>query len=497
MSVQLDKQFGIYLQKRPLSSYPQKVLDELKLIAISHYIPTIKDPSSKFKEDFAQPFGSFTYRFQRFPGDIDGMEEVGLCCDEKDASEQYVKVIQKIVSDILDKRSHYYSEIKAGINPIFDFSVGDLVNGTYHINPMLKRITQQYFKDGFISPEESTILLHIYANIDKQPVENSNYYDIVEGIFRKYRVLRWKPEEILNGKKKLENGKNIFLVDAIQMNTMTKIDEVAFINGSFVEITNNWHLAWVDNEGGYHIFNKNAGKPENLLDEIEKLYFSNTFYSPFKMIKRIYSYSRYMYINTHQDKWKRYIDLLIPLLTGDVSAAYQIKSELDTLVLVLKLYKSPSPQTINNQLDNTKLRIASVLPFNMDSLNDMNKHLNNAIDSPNSTMKIEQIEKVIKKLKHFINWATIKYTQKIGLNPPSRDLLPSKLKYEHIIRTPESAPINPLELTKLKPTENFGLGCDTCGGCETCGGSLKYDECLTCRDNPYVQLSKIINRMYH
>lgn len=486
MSIQLDnKPFDSYLQKRPYpSSYPKSVLDELKLIAIN--------------EDTIIPFGSYTYRFQRYPGDVDGMEEIGLCCSEEEAAKKYVRAIKRIVKKVISKKSHYYSEIKAGINPLFNFSVGILNNGIYYINPDLIDIAKDYCQKEWISVEECKILNNIYLTIGiiKNPSkdeqgQDSNYYDVVEYIFRKHRILRWTADEILAGKKEIEDGSYVSLFDAIQMHTMTKIDEIALIEGRFVEITNNWHLAWIDENEEYHVFNKNEGKPDNLRNEIEKLYFSDMFYSPFKVVKRIYAYSRYMYLQTKQAKWKKYIELVVPLLQGDLSSAYQIKSELDTLVLVLELYKSPSPVAINNELDYAKQRIASVLTFKQEStLIEINNDLDIAISTSGNVMKIKLIERVIDRLKKLINWGTIKYLQRVNLNPPPRDLLPDRISYGYVVRHPDSSPINPYKIQKSLVSGTKGEGC------ETCGGILTDEKCLQCRDDPHVQLANIINRMY-
>lgn len=466
-----------YLEKRPLSSYPSKVLNELALIAIN-------------ENSHAKPFGSYTYRFQQYPGDIDGMEEIGECCSKGEAARKYVQAIKRIVKNIVEKRSHYYSEVKAGINPLFDFSIGEMKNGRYTPKKGLLKLIDEYYDKKFITREEYLILMNTIGHSSKPKVFDSDVYDIVEYIFRKHRVLRWTSDEIIQGYKKIEDGSIISLYDAIQMNTMTKIDEVALIDGTFIEITNNWHLAWMDKKGNYEIFNEKRGVPEDLPKEIEKLYFSNMFYSPFKTIKRIYSYSRYKLFNTKDSKWKKYIGLVGPLLQSDVSLAYQIKSELDTLVLVLGLYKRPSPATINNQLDNTKQRIASVLSLKEETLKRINNFINIAIESTINELKIMSINEVINILKRMINYKTIIYLKKVHMNPPPKDLLPNPMNYGYIVREPLDDPKDPvklqIEVIKLQKS----------GGCETCGGVLLGGECLTCRDNPYIQLANMIKNMY-
>lgn len=483
-----------YIAKRPLSSYPKEVLRELKLIAIDQ--EEIDNPSSPFVykdpryPGIAQPFGSYTYRSQRYPGDVDGMEVVSVCCTKENAANTYVKAIQRIVKDITSKRQHYYSETKAGINPLYSVSVGELKNGMYIPNQELFRVPVEYFQRGPITESEANVIKQVLSSPDNL---NSNGYDIVEYIYRKYRILRWTAEEIKKGKMKLEDGSFISLLEAIQMDTMTKIDEIALVNGVFLEITNNWHLGWVDKDGHRHIFNADEGITSDLLYEIEKLYFSNMFYSPFKMVKRMYSYSRRMYIKTGNLKWTKYIMLIVPLLESDISAAYQMQSELSTLVQVLKLYQRPSPATINNELDNMKQRFASLIHIPLEVLSGLNGIIDSAIKTKNNKDKIVLIEKIIEMSRGYINTETIAYLSQKGLNPPPIDLLPRNRRYGKLIRQPTDEPVNPFE-KELKEVK--GSGCNTCGGCDTCGGDLTYGGCMNCRDNPQIQLANLIKGIY-
>jgi hypothetical protein len=476
------KSIDTYLNKRPLSSYSHKVLNELSLIAIN--------PNKG-----ATPFGSYIYRFQRYPGDIDGREEIGICCSKEQAARKYVQAIKRIVKNIKSKRSHYYSEIKAGINPLFDFSVGNLIDGKYIPNPDLLTITASLYSMNLLTEQEMKMILF---SINNEYESDSDKYDVIEYVYRKHRILRWSADEIEQGYKILEDKSQISLYDAIQMDTMTKIDEITIINNTFIEITNNWLLSWIDKKGNNEVFNKEYGVRDDLVIEIEKFYYSNTFYSPFKMIKRIYSYSRYKYFETKNNKWKKYIELMVPILQSDISATYQIKSELDTLIMVLSLYKKPSPITINNQLDNTKQRIASILQIDQSSLLEFNNLIDNAVNERHNKLKITIIEEVVKKLSKIINSFTIIYLKEIHMNPPPRDLLPQPRKYGNLVRQPDEIPINPIKET-IKELKIKGSGCDSCGGCNTCSGGisdLKYGCCLECRDNPQIKLIDMIKNIY-
>jgi hypothetical protein len=175
------KSLQSFIEERPLSSYPRKVLEELALVSLNPDKP-------------ARPVGSYTYRFQQYPGDIDAMEKIGECCSKEQASKKYVSSIKRIVRNITSKRSHYYSEIKAGINPLFNFSVGVLKNGSFTPNKNLWALAKKYRKQKYITNEEYSIVMSAIGNTSGSKVFNSNVYDVVEYIFRKHRILRWSPD---------------------------------------------------------------------------------------------------------------------------------------------------------------------------------------------------------------------------------------------------------------------------------------------------------------
>ncbi len=475
----LDIPFDRFMNKRSIKSYPVPVLDNLKLVSLN-------------ENAMAMPFGSYTYRFQAYPGDIDGMEEIGECCSEADAAKKYAKAIQTVVMEIKLKKMNYYSEIKAGIDPIYNITVGALRNGIFTPNPKLWEKTQSLYDKNLFPVEEYSIIMSILTK-DKQL--DGDDYDVVEYIYRKYRILRWTADEILKGYKILEDGSKLKLVDAITMDTMTKIDQISLIDGRFVEITNNWHLNWIDENDEWHVFNKKHGVPNDLTKEVDKLYFSNMFYSPFKCLKRMYSYSRYKYIDTGDKKWKYYIKTISPFLMSRISSAYQIKSELDTIVLILTLNRNASPGAISNQINYTKQRISSILEFSDEQVQEMNKNLDivyiYSTAKSHVDIQLKQLDKVIKMLKGLINYHTIGFLERMGLNPPPRDLLPNPRGYADVVRKPTDDPVNPMKIAMAELVETIGEGCNMCGGeMFDCGGQV---QCMQCRDNPQIQLANMLN----
>lgn len=419
-----------FTEVKPDSSYPLSALKEIKLLTFG-------------RDKTAQPFGSYIYRIQKYPGDLDLVEEFTECCSLDDVVTQFAKALQNVVRKINKERLHYFSEVKAGLDERYDVNIGEMLDGTYFPNLELKEFSQRLFKKKLLSKEENDIIQYILSS---EEVLGEDEYDTIHYIFRNHRIIRWSDEEILKGFKILPGNKKITLKYALSQSGKNdeenhiKIDMISELGGRLVEITNFFQLAYED-EGEMHLVNidleKNHDIPTQLPKEIEKLYFSNMYYSPFKMIKRMYSLGRH---NLDQNLLSK----VIPFVSSNTSLLYQIKSEIDTIILVIERIKSYPKKSIARQLDDMKLRLSTVLELSQDDLIQMN----NMIDKINFiTSKYEKVD-LLKDLKKLIvahvNMQTINYLQKVGLNPPPYQYLPPKHTYDvNHIRGPGENPVDP------------------------------------------------------
>ena len=310
-------------------------------------------------------------------------------------------------------------------------------NGVYDVNSELSEITSQYFKKKLLSKEEYEIIQYI---LNEGPLLGEDEYDTLTFIFRERRILRWSDDEILKGRKELPGKKSITLKQALTHQTHVKIDMISELNGRLVEITNFFQLAY-EEEGELHLVNidlaENHDIPTQMPREIEKLYFSDMFYSPFKMVKRMFSLGRH-------NRDENLLDKIIPFVSSNTSLLYQIKSEIDTIILVIERIKSYPKKQIFDQLDDAKLRISTILELSQEDL----IQINNMIDDINNTSgkfdKRDQLKKLKKLIVAYINMQTINYLQKVGLNPPPYQYLPPKHTYDDThIRGPGENPENP------------------------------------------------------
>jgi hypothetical protein len=415
-----------FLETRPMSSYPIPVLNEVKLLSFN-------------KKDEASPFGSFIYRLQKYPGDIDLVETFTECCTMDEVINKFSRALKKMIKDISNKRTHYFSEVKAGLDKRYDIDIGNMINGRYLPDKKLFDYSMKMYYNNLITEDEFKIIFYIFKNVKDL---GQDEYDTIYNIFREHRILRWQPKEILEGKKILPGNQIKYLNDALQDHTPVKIDQLVLLGDRFIEVTNFVMLAIQKDDELVPInidleleHNANVQLPQ----EIEKLYFSDYYYSPFKMIKRMYSLARH-------NRNEEILYKIIPFVSSNISLLYQLKSEIDTLILILKKLKTPPTITINKQLDGMKNRLASIIEIGTEDLENYNQFINKIIKTKKSEEKIEMLERLNKSFKKKINYDTIKYLEKIEFNPPPYYVLPITRKYSTFTRSRDDNPENPLKM---------------------------------------------------
>ena len=440
--------FDRFISKKPVSTYPKSIINEIKLISASvEGNPSVTTDTT--------PFGSLVYRLQKYPGDIDVIENFTACCSVEDVVNKFALAFQKVVKRIKSSKLHYYSESKIGLDRRYEIEIGHLINGKYQPDPNLKKNVYALYEHELLPENE---VIDIDKVLSKSNL-NSDDYDIIHSIIRNHYVIRWKSEDILRGYIILTGGKKMTLKEALHIDAVIKIDEITLVNGRFIEVTNIFFLAYVSPNGTIVHINEQTNPNRDLPIEIEKLYFSNMWYSPFKMVKRMFSLARSRYnAKIDPELYKDVLVKLFPLITGNSSLLYQIKSELDTIVVILERIRNPPMRTIHKQIDEMKLRLSTALEIPEKRLSELNMLIDIITSTNDAIVIIESIEKINKYLKKRINFDTIVYLDNVGLNPLPNFMLPEDHKYNrNILRLPDDNPINPMSLL-------------TKGGCLTCGG---------------------------
>lgn len=155
------------------------------------------------------------------------------------------------------------------------------------------------------------------------------------------------------------------------------------------------------------------------------------------MAKRMWAYSRMFELEGP-------MKTLTPLISGDISYLYQLKSEADTIIRILELGKAPMA-TIDNQMDLMKQKLSNILLVSQDDLYEILVLIDRLIASKKPDQKKEILKMLKKYLTAIINVNTIQQLNNINYNPPRREFLPAQLKYAQILREPYNVIVSPLE----------------------------------------------------
>lgn len=411
------------LYVKPYVSYPENIKKEIHLISF-------------YPKGLATPFGSFIYRFQKYAGDIDLLENVSYNT-ELSTIQTFIRVLKKIIRS-LDKY-HLFSEFKAGLDHNYEIDIGTLDNGIYNINKNFIDVLIEKYNQGLFHNYEITSIHKSLELLGKG--YDSMIYDYIYNLIREKRILRWNSKEIMNSYKIISNKQKYSLAQALRDNSIVKIDLIVLINGKFIEVTNIVSLTYpvLDSNGNTFYEPINIAEEftlglNGLQTDIEKLYYSNKFYSPFKACKRVYSVIR-------QIKDYSYLNIIRKIIRGDISLLYQLKSEIDSLIIILERIKKPPIKEINNCLQDIKGRLNYVLYISQKEIIFFSEEIDSITNNKNKNEKLELIKDLNKKIKYIIELITVKKMNDVNFNPFPLLFLPNKYKYDRsIIRKPSEYP---------------------------------------------------------
>jgi len=392
-----------------------------------------------FSDEGAVPFGSYIYKVQKYPGDIDLVEVFEECCTIKDIVNKMAKKFQSIVRKIVKERKHYMIEAKIGEDDRYDVGprqIGYIDKGIYYFHDSQKKkleeLTEEMIYEGLIDEDEYDII----HNILSKQNNSTNDYDILYNLFRNHRVIRWSDKEILQGWKMLPGNIKITLKKALSHEGHVKIDMITDINNRFTEMTNFLFLVEKKVDGKKYVINLASNLTDDLLTkrierelpkEIEKLFYSAYYYNPFKGIKRLWALARHY-------KDFDMIKKLKPFISGNISLLYQLKSEIENIIVLVKKLKTFPKVTINNQIEDIKSRIVYVLEI-ADEDEYLFELFNKAYEEKDKEAKIEILDKIKKTLVSYINYFTLEYLDHVGIYTIPYPYVPKDSQYNtrHIL----------------------------------------------------------------
>jgi hypothetical protein len=134
----------------------------------------------------------------------------------------------------------------------------------------------------------------------------------------------------MRGTKRMADGRIVSFQECLLMKSTLKLDMVAFIEGRFLEFTDNYFLK-IGNDSNFF---PHDIQTDHLLNSIKHDYSFQMFSASnyFKALKRAFSY----YKLENEGKNESKIDKLLAFFNSETGLLYKINSEIKTIQLVLE-----------------------------------------------------------------------------------------------------------------------------------------------------------------
>ena len=385
-----------FFENKNKISYSKMLNDEIRLLS--------------FNAEDSSLIGSASYKIQKYPADIDLFEKVLTCCSKKDAIEYFTEGIKAIAHDVTNKRDHWLVDIKCGIDFRYDIELTSrAIHKFLKESPML--LNNEDFEEISVLVDE----IDLYKNFDTKLVDTN--YEKIYDILRKYKIVRWGACEVQAGVQ-YRFGKRFEFKECVDTHSPINIEIIAVINGKFTDLSNFFVLVFHDKITGQdvvvnfpddYIIKGKMFVIEGLREGINKVLFSNTQRDVFKGIKRMYSLARL----TNDGEL---LNKIYKAVVGDLASLSQMKSELGTIIKILKFTSYLPKDILFNQLDDIKWRMGGNMNLTDNNIiaysNIILDVLNNKENTPHI---IEQLKGLYDSLLRDINIAATKYLKTVGL----------------------------------------------------------------------------------
>ncbi len=359
----------------------EEVLAERKL---SDYdIPTQRVISLLTTSPSILPVGSAKFKVHAYPSDLDLFERFEDCCTVNEVRFKLRRRLQDIVRNISCFSDIFLGDFKAGYDRRFNLYLGDIVDGSIvDYSPSLIRRDLTNLRYQGALPEEKYYEL---MNLVKEKPSLEDFQQLSTEIRNLY-VLRWTPEEILQGYKFLPPNGRIWLEDALIDKSVVKIDVWAPlpysdissqcyegpVPGRYVEITNWFLVVFVTPKGDEKVLSEDLKDyATSLQKDIEK-YLSPDHLNLLKAAKRLWSLllfarkkasSHILESECSSERFRGFIQLdfidsvlirLAPLFSSYIALLNSLRSDLDLLFKLEERVRSGSLSTIHpNFFDET------------------------------------------------------------------------------------------------------------------------------------------------
>ena len=268
--------------------------------------------------------GSNSLRAVSYGSDYDAESHI------KDATPQTIaRRFQQEFADAVEDPDVWITDFKAGYDPRLVYK------GDYSRQSILK-----YVENPLIPESRRKAILE---------TSGEDQRELVRDLF----ILRWTPDEIAEGKKRLIDGTYRSLAEAVQDKTILKIDLITLVGNQFLEISINYYIRFANGETNQDKVPAKTDLETDLEDDIH--YYSKR--DSFKALKRLFS----LLMLEGEDKHQKKINRLLEFFNGQVGYLNKIKNELTILEVVLtSKFRKPKWEDVEANLQFIKEQISLV-----------------------------------------------------------------------------------------------------------------------------------------
>jgi hypothetical protein len=316
----------ILVKKKYPDGYPDDVVDTLNMMSLTDG-----------KE--MKLAGSMPLRSQLYAGDYDAIENVEIGGERKAAVREFVKRFQAAVRQVQKRDKTYISDIKCG--SVEEWKV---VGEPYNANESADKLKELH-KDKIVTDEQYTAEIRLLKPASKLSRLELLY---VRHELR-HNIIRWTGPEILKGHKTLVDGRTYTLEEAVQADTIIKMDVVGWVqNNRFTDFSCIYNFK---NNGNP----VSAGPDSNIIGSIrDNMYVLKSQGNYFKMAKRMFALAKIQ-------KKTRTIEILSPMFTGDLGRLYHVYGDIGTIESLLVMDSDIPYKDIKLEVDQFKGRLSNIV----------------------------------------------------------------------------------------------------------------------------------------
>jgi hypothetical protein len=300
----------------------------------------------------------------------------------------------------------------------------------YEVSEDYFTLMNEYYNRHFITEVEYNAIKVVQSHYARTQLD----YEIIHNLMRKRFILRWSANEIARDYKILVDHNNraykYYLNIAVQEKSAINVEGI-YLNDKnmYVDCSNFFWLKYTNENGIIRFINlpnemlddKEAFFEENLKYSMFSLLYSQypSTFSPFKCVKRFFSYARHFEDPVLLKK-------AYAIINSQYGRLYNMNSQIKTLIKLIQTsgVKYINMEALYNQIDMIRWNIQGIIidDFNNDEPNEIFEDI--LKKGYNFEILAHKLKDASTYLSEFLNTSTIQILQNMKLYPLPKYLVP-------------------------------------------------------------------------